>query len=332
MPFVKRHRTYYKYGTEPNATIVGSFARIDKGVASGFSASNYCKTPSSPPSNILSYEWFCKFTVGSDVTSQQGILANLASNRDTPQLFISTDSDIQFLHPISSSTWSSSLSAPLTPNTTYWIKVTWDGSIVSFYYKTSESSDYILAGTTSATTINWTANVGIGIDTTTYPFYGSIDLTESYININGERWWSGDSYTKVGSWIDDGVVGVFSSANYLTLPTTFKPENNTWEMCFKVHTPVSSSGYGPVLGKYTSDIYYGLRLEFSTTGAVYYLVSGTSGAQYIFEGNGANILPRDSDVYMKLSFTGSKYIGEISLDGGVSWKVDDEREASKLTK
>ena len=185
-----KKRFYYKYGTEPNATIVGS-PTINNGVVSGFSASNYCKTPSSPPSNISSYEWFCKFTVGSNVTNQQGILANLASNRDTPQLFISTDGTIQFLHPISSSAWSSALSAPLTPNTTYWTKATWDGSIVSFYYKTSESSDYILAGTTSATTINWTANVGIGINTTTYPFYGSIDLTESYIKINNKDWWHG---------------------------------------------------------------------------------------------------------------------------------------------
>ena len=216
MPFVKRHRDYYKYGTEPNASIVGS-PTISNGVVSGFSKSNYCKTPSSPPSNILSYEWFCKFTVGSDVTNQQGILANLASNRDTPQLFISTAGTLQFLHPKSSSVWSSSLDAPLTPNTTYWTKATWDGSIVSFYYKTSESSDYMLVGTTSATTINWTANVGIGIDTTTYPFYGSIDLTQSYIKINNKDWWRGTKAVEVPS---SSITDFGRTAYYKNIVTT----------------------------------------------------------------------------------------------------------------
>ena len=172
-----------------NITKVGSVVD-NQGVLSGFSASNYATTPIAP-TTVTSYEWVCKFTVGNNITTQQGILANLATNRDTPQIFVSEDSKIHFLHPINASTWSSVIYTNLTANTTYWVKATWDGSTVSLYYKTSSNGTYALAGTTSASTINWTAKVGIGIDTPSYPFLGSIDLKESYININGERWWTG---------------------------------------------------------------------------------------------------------------------------------------------
>ena len=131
--------------------------------------------------------------------------------------------------------------------------------------------------------------------------------------------------TVVGSpTIDNGVASGFSASNYLTLPTTFKPENNSWDMCFKIHTEATFTSNNAILGKYSTDTYYGLRLELSSNGNVYYLVSSTSGVNHIVEGIGSNVLPTNSDVYIKFSFTGSKYIGEISLDGGLTWIVDKE--------
>ena len=60
---VKRHRYYYKYDTAPNATVVGNFARIDKGVARGFTTANYLTYPEIfNISTADSWEMECKFT------------------------------------------------------------------------------------------------------------------------------------------------------------------------------------------------------------------------------------------------------------------------------
>lgn len=173
-----------------NVDTVGSLTN-NNGVLSGFSSSNYALTDVVLPSSITSYEFVAKFTTGSDITTQQGILANSKTNYATPQIIVARDNTFSFNHPVNSTTWVTVDGLTPQANTTYWVKATWDGTTFSGYYKTSEEAEYTLLGTDSATTIYWVEQIGIGIDTTTYPFSGSIDLKESYININGSRWWSG---------------------------------------------------------------------------------------------------------------------------------------------
>ena len=123
--------------------------------------------------------------------------------------------------------------------------------------------------------------------------------------------------------INDGVVSGFTTANYLNLPNTFKPKDNSWEICFKVHTPSSHTDEA-IFSKYTSNSYYGLRLEINGSGKIYYLVSSTSGASFLFEGVGTNTVPTNTDVLIKFQFTGTKYIGQISTDNGKTWITDKE--------
>lgn len=175
-----------------NVEIVGSLTD-NNGVLSGFSSSNYALTDVVLPSSITSYEFVAKFTTGSDITTKQGILANSKTNRATPQIGLDSTNTFVFDHPVNSTTWATVKGLTPQANTTYWVKAIWDGTTFSGYYKTSEETEYTLLGTDSATTIYWVEQIGIGIDLTRYPFFGSIDLKESYININGSRWWTGMS-------------------------------------------------------------------------------------------------------------------------------------------
>ena len=192
MPFVKRHRTYYKYGTEINADVVGS-PTINNGVVSGFSTSNYLKlrnafNPSSNP-----WEMGFKFTTGDDVTTQSVVASGL-----TNQYFNWCIEDGKTQNNVGTgSGWlvmgdSIYGSATILPNTTYWIKVTFDGSVVKLFIST-DGKIYNLDWSFSTTQQILSCQVVLGqsrsLSTTNAP--NSIDLNESYININGSRWWNG---------------------------------------------------------------------------------------------------------------------------------------------
>ena len=180
---------------KPNINIVGSLVN-NNGVFSGFSTANYATTMGTLPSTITSYEFVAKFTTGATTTTQQGILANYLTNIATPQIVLDDSNVLFFNHPINSSTWATAITFQTNLNTTYYVKQVWNGNTISAYYKTSSDSDYTLVGTSNATTINWVEQVGIGIDTTSFPFLGTIDLNESYIKINNELWWKWNGVTE----------------------------------------------------------------------------------------------------------------------------------------
>lgn len=176
----------------PNVAVVGS-PTIKDGVISGFSSSDYGLTNSIVPLNITSYEIVAKFTTGALDGVQKGILANSITNRRTPQVIISKANKlISIEHPVDANTWVHPSEITIEANTVYWAKGVWDGSFVHGYYKTSADEDWIeVSEPVACTSVYWTQSIGIGIDGTTLPFDGSIDLKECYIDINGSRWWNG---------------------------------------------------------------------------------------------------------------------------------------------
>lgn len=172
-----------------NVEVVGN-PTIKDGIISGFSSGNYALVPG-VPSNITSYEMVARFTTASLNSVQMGILANSNTNRATPQIVISAGNNLCFDHPKDANTWvSSGAVLALTANTTYWAKMAWDGSTVSCYYKSPTDTDWVLAYSSACTTVSWIEQLGIGIDGTSLPFNGSIDLKECYVKINGQMWWS----------------------------------------------------------------------------------------------------------------------------------------------
>ena len=173
---------------EPNYVTVGS-PTVKNGVISGFSSTNYALIPN-VPSNVRSYEMVAKFTTGTLDGEQRGVLGNSATNKCTPQINVYIDNKIHVNHPQDADTWVSDSFGNVEANTTYTVKLAWNGSTVIGYYKTVSSDDWVKFMSKSCSTVHWIEQIGIGIDQGEYPFNGSIDLNECYIQINGNMWWS----------------------------------------------------------------------------------------------------------------------------------------------
>ena len=183
-------------GVTPTGSLVNN-----QGVVSGFSASNYLMI-NKIPNVVNSFEMeFCA-TTGSNVEGYQCITGNyLDSNCTCPQLQINTDDYFNIVCGTDSSTWGTeirSLSKPLA-NTTYWFRVVWDGTTIYFYLKTSKDAEWELQGTTQQSHVEFSQPMMIGCDDTSGDntgygkiWTGSIDLSQSYIKINGKMWWQGN--------------------------------------------------------------------------------------------------------------------------------------------
>lgn len=191
--FATRTRNYYKTIQEQDGYnySLGEFssntANISEDfIASGFTESKYLDAPIEYKSSNNA-EYCVKFTTGSVVTSVQEIwLAEYLFNIG----LVESGNFVMW-------NWGSSNSTSLlkaSPNTTYWFKVRINGTSKIYYYST-DGINY-----TSATFTDSSMNAS----NTTYPlrlgthinsgdlwryFQGTIDLRETYININGERVW-----------------------------------------------------------------------------------------------------------------------------------------------
>jgi hypothetical protein len=185
----------YNNPTESNVIKVGSIVD-DNGVLSGFSTSNYVKLPSAFSPNFNSWEFVRKITTGNDVSTVQGLtdgvgLINVASSIDSSKsrLYLSSNG----------STWDISAGIlgtyTVLANTTYYVKISYNGSAYMLSYSTDGETYTTDITVPSSTPIysNVTLELGAAHGTTppASPFLGSIDLNESYININGQRWWNG---------------------------------------------------------------------------------------------------------------------------------------------
>lgn len=325
MPFVKREYEYYKYDTEPNASIVGSFGRITDGIASGFSATNCLQVPETIEVGSNTWERVIKISTGSDVNTEQtiwgaspdhqGLLLRIVDGRKL-RLWLSTNGTSWDLANLVTSSLS------ISAYTTYYIKISFDGSQYLVDVSTDGISYTNYITFTSSTPIvyqricigchNYT---GSAFDT---PFYGSIDISKSYIKVGDDTVWDGTNYTKFGSWIDGGVVSGFTTGNYLTLPEVFNPQSNPWEALFKVKINTLTNGAQIILGQRNGGGYNfyvdinKVRLE----------VGGTTFT-------GTTTLQENTTYWFNYTFTGDTYIVKSSTNGA-DW-VDEINEASIVT-
>lgn len=182
-------------GITPTGSLVNN-----QGVVSGFSISNYLMI-NKIPNVVNSFEMeFCA-TTGSNVEGYQCITGNYLDLCTCPQLQIDNTDYLSIICGTDSSTWGTgirSLSKPLA-NTTYWFRVVWDGTTIYFYLKTSKDAEWELQGTTQQSHVEFSQPMMIGCDddsgdNTGYGkiWTGSIDLSQSYIKINGKMWWQGN--------------------------------------------------------------------------------------------------------------------------------------------
>lgn len=171
----------------------------NQGVVSGFSESNYL-TINKIPETVNSFEMEFCITTGSTTSSDiDQCITGQPDNYTSPQFQISHETNkFEFLCGLSSSAWGQLIRATNTVNlnTTYWLRALWDGTTIYFYLKTSKEADWELQGTTQQSYVEWSEVMLLGIDnhvdSLNKPFLGSIDLSQSYIKINGEIFWQGN--------------------------------------------------------------------------------------------------------------------------------------------
>ena len=194
----------------PNAIVWGN-PTITGGVVSNFSANNYLDVLNGKQDNNA--EYVVKFTTGSATSTEvQSIM--------TAETFFTLEM-IANSWDVYTYNWETSESITLfttTANTTYWVKIVINDKTKTYYYTTD--------GTTYTQVANFTDNNMDG--TLVFPlrfgnhsnsqflakriFLGSIDLNETYINVDGERFWNGMDYKKYCQIGGDNFDGQWDSS------------------------------------------------------------------------------------------------------------------------
>ena len=183
-------------------TVEGSPTITNK-VASGFSTSNFLKLKDAFDPQSRTWEVLCKITTGSSVSTQQnifksGISAPAAAGRFGVGFEINT-SHFRISASSNGTAWDLAHDVEGTytilTNTTYWVKLGWSGTQYYLEYSLDGQNftrDITISSSTAVYGLLGVTLLGLNWWNEAYqaPFLGSIDLSETYINIRGSLWWS----------------------------------------------------------------------------------------------------------------------------------------------
>lgn len=173
----------------PNINIKGALTN-NNGVFSGFNSTNTLNIPEKFQPDNTPWEMLFKITTGSDISTSQriaqisgyGIHLGVMSSKF--RLWLSTNGSSWDLANDTTGTYT------VLANTEYYVQVKYTGSAYTVSYSlTGEpetfTQDISISSSTPLNFSNGYPNIGGN----TSPWLGSIDLNESFINVNGEQWW-----------------------------------------------------------------------------------------------------------------------------------------------
>lgn len=246
----RRRREYYKYGTEPNVGIVGSPTIVD-GVASGFTTANYLTTPK--VFNPLGNEVECVFKINLKALDRFNAMLCQGGSVQFHRFSFNVQKDgrIRFYAGNGSTVIVSVYSnVVLEINKDYWLKLHIKDNVYSLYYSL-DGVDYIFDNSVEDADIirEMTTSAYIGaqrdpaVGSSSY-FNGSIDLTQSYIKINGEDWWHGTKIVK--STEDDYEWFVDRNVAYDFLYKPYEVITQTFNVSSELQTYVVPEGVSKV--------------------------------------------------------------------------------------
>lgn len=187
----------------PNAIIYGN-PTISNGVVSDFSSENYLDVTKGRQNNNA--EFVIKFTMGNTQSSSPQTIWH-AQYLTTVELAANT-------WDIKTYNWGTSSQVALftsTANTTYWVKTVINGQTKTYSYST-DGENYTQVASFTDTGVDLTDTHPLRIGNCSLNrllervFIGSIDLNETYINVDGKRFWNGMDYIQnlpVGGYISD---------------------------------------------------------------------------------------------------------------------------------
>ena len=190
-----------KQWLKSNVTKVGSIVD-SQGVLSGFSDANYVTLSSTMPTDSNDWEIVIKYNTGSDVTSttNQVVFGCVTTNYRLAICVVGSKFSLYLSSNGTSWNLASALKGSYTvlANTDYYIKfsrVNGEKYVLSYSIDGITFSDDITVAST-AQVVSDVYCLGRTNATGQY-VKGFINLNESYININGGRWWSGvETFTK----------------------------------------------------------------------------------------------------------------------------------------
>lgn len=166
--------------------------KIEYGVVSGFSSSNYLSKTTAPDSwNISDYTFYCKFNSTSASSSQVIIIGSIILNTASGYCRTVIGSTNTNLFKISQ-------------YQTYWVKVVVSGTTQTFYYSTDGVAyAQCYTGTFTASTFN-ISKVGQNAG---YYFYGNIDLNGMYlVNTSNNVVWRAVSNNSFTGFADENIA------------------------------------------------------------------------------------------------------------------------------
>ena len=181
-----------------NVTTTGTLTKND-GVITGFTSANYASTPDIIPFGKNPWEAVIKFNSG-NLTANSPIIGGATKFASGLAPYTTTGKTINYtltsngtsfdVIPTVTGTYT------FTENSWYYLKIIFTGNAYEFYIST-DSFEWILDYSTESSTpiyenSKWILGTGCIGATTWYAGLGNyIDLNECYINIDGERWWTG---------------------------------------------------------------------------------------------------------------------------------------------
>ncbi len=193
--------TTFEQYVQSNVSLQGN-VRDNFGVLSNFSTSNYAVLPyNHAPASGDTWEFVLKITTGDDVTDTQQFVGGTEANNGGVEVAVVSS---RFKLWLASSASSADIASGVVgtyavlPSTTYWVKIAFDGSAYTLSYSL-DGETYIVDITVSSTTIVKGEQRSLGADAfqVNDPWSGTIDLNGCYIDVNGERQWSGVETVKV---------------------------------------------------------------------------------------------------------------------------------------
>jgi len=182
--------------TYDNFTTTGSPTINADGIVSGFSRYNYISLPKIFNPGASTWEQQIKFTTGSSLSYQYQRLTGAPTDMKSGANIVIQYDKLGIWLTSTNSSWNiytgdNPSASILQTNTTYWVKLIFDGSKYVLSYSTDGTNFTDVITANSSTAVTSTQAMSFGAGSGSSPFYGSIDLSESYINIDGSLWWKG---------------------------------------------------------------------------------------------------------------------------------------------
>jgi len=336
-----------------NFDITGNLTN-DNGILSNFANNVYASLPNAWISeNYDTWEMVFDITTGSDISSQQFIYSNFYNSSGTYS-GVNYEIDLsKFKLELRIGSGSSAHTGTYTvlPNTHYLIRIKFTGSAYTLEYSTDNGLTWITDINYASTTKVTTRSEGYFIIGGLYyqyhsevlsPFYGSINLNNSYIKVNNSVFWEGvtvTGFTPEQEWqqsiTDYGVCGkfVYDSTNN----TVRLPKYNSKIYTGGGTTPVV--GNGTALGITDGSINAGLigsgAWQLGSNENAYGLLYGTSCTGGSNLGNnitvGVTTDPTKSGVIAQLSNITTSLDGYYYIVIATSTKTDIQVDIDEVT-